>query len=827
MPNPLRLVVLIQLREAVGLSQSDMADRCGLRGRQSRKSVAAWELGQTIPRRRHRQPIALYLLRDLKLYRDLPRFAGVWQILVEEWEWEPLTDGERATLLAQALPPTSMPPTTQPIEDDIAQAVAPALPVTPLPQQPRSGGTVKRLGWFYTLPRLWIVGLALLLLTASGYGVVAIRGQTAPLIYIEDGSFEAEDGLKSWGGAPFPCPFQVVENAVDAVDGTRYLSVRRRDGCAMFGQTRPIQADTTQTYTFLLWTRATLAQSLPLTLQLEARGETTFAEALSIMVGPVWQCYSLDIVLPNGNFQTIAAQIRLQGPENQGTYEFDALSLNSGSDATCPPPALALFNPGFEEADSPLGWDALADCGLEIGRKAGVAHSGQRYLIADRSVPGCYSLYQDLAVKPVPGQSVQGSVWVRSEDGSPLNLGLSIWALGGAEQEEIRHNLTVEGEGWRCVETVLLVNKDDHTGLRFEVYLDSYSETRYLLDDTQIRYQADVACPEADLALHSTEIDPQNAFYPGSTVSVWSEVRNAGIDPLVAGSHVDHWIAAAPDGPPIDPVLNYVITLPRLEPGMHTQSIPAYVQIPLNLEAYRPYYVVWDVRPPVGYSDVAQANNRQSRPLEIVPCERDTPFCDLPVGMWGYDEIVRWHELEITTGCRSGTIPFKNRPFCPNQFVTRSALPVFLLRHHYSAEYQPEGPYQGKFVDLPQDFSHRRAYWVEAFYDLGMTMESETCPPSEEGLRFCPHQFVTRAELMAYLAQFLGWELTPVQGNLFVDVTLDTPANRAIEYAARNGFFADDDPHCPPLLTGDRFCPDDPARRAFVAVVLVRAFGEN
>jgi transcriptional regulator with XRE-family HTH domain len=109
------LAVLIELREAAGLTQADAAERCGLRGRQSRKTLAAWELGQSTPRQRYRIPVALYLLRDLNLRADPDRFDAVYAILVDEWGWEPLEDAERAKVMRQAA------------EEPAASAVAPAV----------------------------------------------------------------------------------------------------------------------------------------------------------------------------------------------------------------------------------------------------------------------------------------------------------------------------------------------------------------------------------------------------------------------------------------------------------------------------------------------------------------------------------------------------------------------------------------------------------------------------------------------------------------------------------------------------------------------------
>jgi len=100
-PDP-RLNFLAELREAVGLSQAEVAQRFGLAGRQSYKSVAAWEKGESVPKVRLRARFLRYFWDDLRLHKEPARFADCWNLLVECWQWEPLSADERTTL---RLPP--------------------------------------------------------------------------------------------------------------------------------------------------------------------------------------------------------------------------------------------------------------------------------------------------------------------------------------------------------------------------------------------------------------------------------------------------------------------------------------------------------------------------------------------------------------------------------------------------------------------------------------------------------------------------------------------------------------------------------------------------
>jgi hypothetical protein len=111
-PNPLRLAILTQLRESARprISQATMAEVCGLSGRTSRLTVGEWERGVAIPHANRRPHLLHYLWDTLQLRCDPQQFEEVWQILVEEWAWEPISDREWRTL-TNAPRPTPTPVT--------------------------------------------------------------------------------------------------------------------------------------------------------------------------------------------------------------------------------------------------------------------------------------------------------------------------------------------------------------------------------------------------------------------------------------------------------------------------------------------------------------------------------------------------------------------------------------------------------------------------------------------------------------------------------------------------------------------------------------------
>lgn len=137
MPNPTRLYQLTRLRERAGLTQVEMAQRCGLPGKQGRKTVSDWESGQATPRASRRPKLLSYLWHDLQLRDDPAGFDAVWAMLVEEWGWEPISALERQQLHQQTNgdPP---PPPPAPVAGDETPLAAESrsLPVETAPADP-------------------------------------------------------------------------------------------------------------------------------------------------------------------------------------------------------------------------------------------------------------------------------------------------------------------------------------------------------------------------------------------------------------------------------------------------------------------------------------------------------------------------------------------------------------------------------------------------------------------------------------------------------------------------------------------------------------------
>lgn len=99
-PNKLR--TLIDLRDQHQITQAHMAALFDVK---EADTVRAWEQGDAIPpEKMRRERFISYLLDDLCLRRKPNQFRVVWDILIEQWQWQDLT-GEEKQRYALAMPP--------------------------------------------------------------------------------------------------------------------------------------------------------------------------------------------------------------------------------------------------------------------------------------------------------------------------------------------------------------------------------------------------------------------------------------------------------------------------------------------------------------------------------------------------------------------------------------------------------------------------------------------------------------------------------------------------------------------------------------------------
>jgi hypothetical protein len=182
---------------------------------------------------------------------------------------------------------------------------------------------------------------------------------------------------------------------------------------------------------------------------------------------------------------------------------------------------------------------------------------------------------------------------------------------------------------------------------------------------------------------------------------------------------------------------------------------------------------------------------------------KSATFVDVPLTYWANPFIERLYFSEITGGCGSGY-------FCPNQYVTRAQMAVFILRVTHGSGYVPPAATGLIFADVTTNSF--AAAWIERLYAEGIT---GGCG----GGKFCPNAPITRAEMSVFLLKAMyGPFYTPpvATGGVFADVPADGFAAAFIEQLVADGITGG--------CGGGKYCPNAYVTRAEMAVFLVTAF---
>jgi hypothetical protein len=118
------------------------------------------------------------------------------------------------------------------------------------------------------------------------------------------------------------------------------------------------------------------------------------------------------------------------------------------------------------------------------------------------------------------------------------------------------------------------------------------------------------------------------------------------------------------------------------------------------------------------------------------PAATGMVFGDVPVSYWSASWIEKLYADGITGGCGLGN-------YCPDQFITRAQMAVFLLRAKHGSSYTPPAA-TGVFSDVPT--SYWAARWIEQLYLEGIT---SGCGSGN----YCPDQAVTRDQMAVFLVR--------------------------------------------------------------------------
>jgi hypothetical protein len=190
--------------------------------------------------------------------------------------------------------------------------------------------------------------------------------------------------------------------------------------------------------------------------------------------------------------------------------------------------------------------------------------------------------------------------------------------------------------------------------------------------------------------------------------------------------------------------------------------------------------------------------------LSYVPTTGDVQsFSDVPVGHPFYEFIETAAARGLASGCGPGI-------FCPDASTTRAQMSVLLLRAEHGPTFTPPPATGTVFSDVSA--GSFAAAWIERLAAEGIT---SGCGNG----RYCPSAPVTRDQMSVFLLRTRwGTGFSPPSATgMFQDVSVQNGFARWVEELVREQISGG----CAPSL----YCPQQPATRGQMAVLLVAAFG--
>jgi hypothetical protein len=185
-------------------------------------------------------------------------------------------------------------------------------------------------------------------------------------------------------------------------------------------------------------------------------------------------------------------------------------------------------------------------------------------------------------------------------------------------------------------------------------------------------------------------------------------------------------------------------------------------------------------------------------------------FADLPPGGTFTDDDGNIFEGAIEAiaaeGITEGCNPPENTLYCPDDFVTRGEMAVFLVR---AMGYVDNG---GGDLFLDDD----GLFYEDSADKLMAAGVTNGCTSGSPHNRFCGERDVTREVMAVFLVRAFGYT-DDGGGNLFIDY-YGTRFHYAVDYLFAAGIAQG----CNPPVN-DRFCPLDPVTRGQMAAFLHRA----
>ena len=283
---------------------------------------------------------------------------------------------------------------------------------------------------------------------------------TQPANLLQNGSFE-HDRTAGWkwqrpvGGKLYA----LAKPAPDVPEGNNLfeMSTTRTDGSLYQDVTMPLVPG--ESYTFSIWARANAKVTERICVVLWGVGQSTEHGQTCVRIGSTWTLVSAPYDVGAAGLDRLRAQVYLV--TTGVNLELTGASLADDG----------LANASFEGAQT-AGWEMGNPKGGRVRtfahRAPGLPEGGSLLEVSSSRSGG--SVYQDVPLIAVPGQSYTFSIWVRSAATTKANVCVVLWGIGSGIQVH-GQTCALVSTTWTQLSAPLDVDTAGLADLRAQVYL--------------------------------------------------------------------------------------------------------------------------------------------------------------------------------------------------------------------------------------------------------------------------------------------------------------------------------------------------------------------
>lgn len=366
----------------------------------------------------------------------------------------------------------------------------------------------------------------------------------------------------------------------------------------------------------------------------------------------------------------------------------------------------------------------------------------------------------------------------------------------------------------------VLVDKNEYNQLPFPDQLTSLASVSISGEiDTSDNQTSDLTLiDKSDLVVTAVSFSPAQPI-AGEAFDVLVTVRNNGTaateSVVVRSVFVDkHPLASDPDGcATYPPTPADTSDWDRGE--LNDQIVPdGEIEQPVNASGLNQgTYQIYVMVDATCINTESNESNNIYGPISLTvidptppPVECGHVFGDVPTNYWACTFIETLYRKGVTGGCSTSPTLL----YCPDDYVTRGQMAVFLERGIHTSQFTPPDS-ASSFTDT---VGHWAAKWIEALKNDKIT---SGCLAS----LYCPDSYTTRDQMAVFLLKSKNYPATYVPPALggstgFGDVPTTHWAAAWIKQLAAEAITSG--------CGGTSYCPDSVVTRAQMAVFLVRTF---